>query len=168
MASKRRGRRGAGTVYFSRADKRWVSRYPLGSLDGSRRDKREKYRTEDEAREALKRMRRVYAPGRTTDTLDAWLAEWLPTHAASVRESTATSYRGHVRNHIRPLLGGIPVAELGPADVRRLIADLARKRTCRAGDACKVKHEHPRVSPETIRARRDRSTPVSRATSATL
>lgn len=145
----RRGRRGEGSVYFSHADKRWLARIPLGTVDGKRRDKRVKCLTEDDAKAALRRLRRVYTPGRTTDTLDAWLAEWLPSHCASVRASTATSYRGHVKLHIRPLLGGIPLAELGPADVRRLIANMERKTTCRAG--CKREHEHPHISPETIR-----------------
>ncbi len=147
----RRGRRGSGTVYWSKRDRRWIARLPLGTVAGVRRDKRVKSATEDEAKAALKRLRRDYAPGRTTDTLDAWLAEWLPSHAASVRASTATSYRGHVTHHIRPLLGGIPIAELGPADVRRLIADLEAKRTCRAGVKCKRDHEHQLVQPETIR-----------------
>jgi hypothetical protein len=145
----RRGRRGDGTVYWSKRDRRWIARLPLGTVDGVRRDKREKCLTEDDAKAALKRLRRDYAPGRTTDTLDGWLADWLPSHAASVRASTATSYRGHVKNHIRPLLGGIPLAELGPADVRRLIADMERKTTCRTG--CRKKHEHPLIAPETIR-----------------
>lgn len=117
----RRGRRGDGTVYWSKRDRRWIARVPLLPVEGRRRDKREKHDTEDEAKAALKRMRRVYAPGRTTETLGQWLREWLPIHCASVRASTAVSYRGHVRNHIDPLLGGVPLAELGPADVRRLI-----------------------------------------------
>jgi integrase len=146
----RRGRRGEGTVYWSKRDRRWIARVPLGTVDGVRQEKREKHRTEDEARDALKRLRRVYAPGRTTDTLDAWLDEWLPAHAASVRASTATSYRGHVKHHIRPLLGGIPLAELTPSDVRRLIAELERKpkRPTRKGER---PEDVPRISSQTTR-----------------
>ena len=55
-------------------------------------------------------------------TLDEYLTEWLKAHGPSVRASTLTSYRGHVHRHISPLLGGIIVARLRPADVRRLEA----------------------------------------------
>lgn len=55
-------------------------------------------------------------------TLDAHLAVWLRDTKPTVRASTWRSYEGHVRLHIAPLLGGIPVARLRPSDVRRLIA----------------------------------------------
>lgn len=141
----RRGRRGAGTVYYSKSDKRWLARLPLGSTDGKRRDKREKHRTEDEAKAALKRMRRIYAPGTSAETLGQWLAEWVPAHCASVRGSTAASYRGHVRNHIDPLLGGIPLAELGAADVRRLI------KAMQTPHKSEGRKKQATCSPETVR-----------------
>jgi site-specific recombinase XerD len=124
----RRGRRGEGSVYYDRATKRWTARFPLGTVDGKRLAKRAKFRTRDEADDELDRMRRLYAAGgRTTnDTLDAYLAAWLPGHRA-IRESTRVSYEGHIRLHISPLLGGIQVARLRPSDVRRLITDLERK-----------------------------------------
>jgi hypothetical protein len=124
--AKRRGRRGEGTVYYSRSDRRWVARWPLGVVDGKRQDKRAKFRTQDEAEEELVRMRRLYRAGghSTDDTLDTYLAAWLPAHSRSVRASTATSYEGHVRLHIGPLLGGIPLGRLQPADVRRLVTEL--------------------------------------------
>lgn len=54
-------------------------------------------------------------------TLDAYLASWTEVHGPRVRASTLRSYRGHIKNHIAPLLGGILVAKLRPSDVRRLI-----------------------------------------------
>ena len=125
----RRGRRGEGTVYWSKADRRWVARWPLGVVDGKRQDKRAKFRTEDEADAQLVKFRRLYGQGGkpTTNTLDAWLAEWLPAHARSIKESTRSSYETHIRLYIRPLLGGIPLGRLRPADVRRLVGDLETK-----------------------------------------
>ena len=52
----------------------------------------------------------------------------MRSHGRRVRVSTLTSYTGHVRSHIVPLLGGIPLSRLRPADVRRLVDDLERKR----------------------------------------
>lgn len=124
----RRGRRGDGTVYFSHADKRWVARWPLGVVDGHRQAKRVKCRTERQARGELERMRRIYGAGGTpaTGSLSQYLAEWLPGRR-KLRPSTVASYEGHIRLHIDPLLGGIPLAELQPRDVRRLIDALERK-----------------------------------------
>jgi len=56
---RRRARRGEGTVYHSRHDHRWIARYPLGTIDGKRRDRRKKFLTEDEAIAELERMRRL-------------------------------------------------------------------------------------------------------------
>jgi integrase len=125
----RRGRRGEGTTYYSKADRRWVARFPLGIIDGKRASKRVKCRTEKQALSELERLRRAYGAGGVPamQTLDVYLDEWLAGHGPSVRTSTATSYRGHIDLHISPLLGGIPVASLRPSDVRRLIAHLGRK-----------------------------------------
>lgn len=73
-------------------------------------------------------MRRIYGHGGTpaSGTLGHYLDEWLEGWR-DVRESTRTSYAGHIRLHIGPLLGGIPLAKVQPADVRRLIADLERR-----------------------------------------
>lgn len=120
----RRGRRGEGTHYWSKADRRWIARFPLGVVDGRRIAKRVKCRTEPEAIRELERLRRDYAVGDpATETLDAYLADWLRGIRPSVRPSTFISYSGHVKLHISPLLGGIQTSRLRPADVRRLIAD---------------------------------------------
>lgn len=125
----RRGRRGEGTVYYSRTDRRWVARFPLGVVKGRRAAKRVKCRSERQARAELEQLRRVYGAGGdpATQTLDEYLADWLRAHGRSVEPSTLRSYRGHVDKHIAPLLGGIPVIRLRPSDVRRLIDELERK-----------------------------------------
>lgn len=70
-------------------------------------------------------MLRAYRSGGSPSsaTLDEYLHGWLNEHAPNVGATTLTSYRGHVERHISPLLGGIIVARLQPADVRRLISD---------------------------------------------
>lgn len=126
----RRGRRGDGTVYYSHADRRWVARWPLGIVDGKRQAKRLTARTEREARAKLETLRRTYGAGAipSTATLDTYLGEWLQSHGPSVRPSTLTSYRGHVDRWISPLLGGIPLRDLAPRDVRRLVAAVGKER----------------------------------------
>lgn len=126
--ARRRRRRGEGSVY--RSEGGWIARYPLGSVNGKRITKRVRCKSEREALVELERLRREYGAGGdpATGTLGQYLDSWLKGHRRSITESTATSYEGHIRLHIRPLLGGIPLARLRPADVRRLVDELERKR----------------------------------------
>lgn len=105
-----------------------MARYPLGTVDGRRITKRHRCATEREALAELERMRRIYGSGGTSvnSSLGQYLTEWL-TGWQDVRESTRISYAGHIRLHVAPLLGGIPLSKLQPADVRRLVAELQRK-----------------------------------------
>lgn len=124
---RRRRRRGEGSVY--RSDGSWIARFPLGVVNGKSLNKRVRCRSERDALAELERLRRSYGAGvePASGTLGDYLEGWLRSHGRSVRPSTLTSYAGHVRLHIDPLLGGIPLARLRPADVRRLVDDLDRK-----------------------------------------
>ena len=126
--ARRRRRRGEGTVY--RSGGAWIARYPLGTVNGVRRSKRIRCQSEREALAELERLRRAYGAGvePATHTLGYYLEAWLRSHGRRVRSSTLVSYRGHARLHIVPLLGGIPLSRLRPADIRRLVDDLERKR----------------------------------------
>jgi integrase len=146
--AKRRGVRGMGTVYESQGS--WIASFPLGVVSGKRTRKRERHPSKAAAEDAIARMRRLYGrggdplDGTLGEYLDAWLADAKPT----MRASTWTSYDGHVRLHIVPLLGGIPVRRLRPADVRRLILDrLAAKSQRGKGTDEKPL---PRLSPATV------------------
>lgn len=124
----RRRKRGEGSVFYSKRDRRWIARWSLGVVEGRRQAKRTKHRTPEAAKADLERMRRLYRAGGfpSTGTLDEYLTEWLDAHAESVRPSTIASYRIHVQQHISPLLGGIRLIELAPRDVRRLVATMRR------------------------------------------
>lgn len=124
----RRGRRGEGSVYWSKVDRRWIARWPLGVVDGRRRSKAVKRRTEDEAIAELEELRRLYGAGGTPSnaTLSEYLDGWLA-RRRKLRASTLVSYRGHVRLYIDPLLGGIPLRELTRRDVERLVVELERR-----------------------------------------
>lgn len=123
--ARRRRRRGEGSVYRSQGS--WIACFPLGTSDGKRRSKRVRCKTEDAAYLELDNLRRTYGAGGEpiTGNLGEYLADWIRSHARNVRPRTAEKYRGHIDRHITPMLGGIPVARLRPADVRRLIDHLA-------------------------------------------
>lgn len=122
---KRRRHRGEGSVYFDKTARSWMARISLGTRDGRRVGKKVRAPSELAARRELERLRRAYLSDADplNQTLDEYLADWLAAHGPSVRGSTRVSYAGHINHHISPLLGGIPIARLRPADVRRLIAD---------------------------------------------
>lgn len=123
----RRRHRGAGSVFYSKADGAWIARVSLGVVDGKRIGRKVRAATELGARQELERLQRAYAAGSApaSQTLDEYLNEWLESHRR-VQPSTLRSYRDHVEKHISPLLGGIPVAKLRPSDVERLIRDRER------------------------------------------
>jgi integrase len=112
----RRRRKGSGSVFYSKAERVWIARI---TVDGHRHKARSA--TERGARRELEELRRRYAAATVADTLEEYLGRWLSQHRRP-RASTMTSYEGHVRLHIVPELGQIPVTLLTPADVDRLIA----------------------------------------------
>jgi integrase len=57
-------------------------------------------------------------------TLNEWLDAWWPVYAASVRPGTLSAEEGRMRNHIRSLLGHMPLDEIDPMAVQRWIATL--------------------------------------------
>lgn len=61
------------------------------------------------------------APGPPTETLKAYAEEWLKTAAQNLKASTVGFYRDHLENHVYPLLGDRPIADVSRADCRQLI-----------------------------------------------
>jgi len=54
-----------------------------------------------------------------------WLERWLASRV-SLRASTSRGYAAHVRGYLVPYLGGIPLAELSPADVQAMFTAIIR------------------------------------------
>jgi integrase len=54
-----------------------------------------------------------------------WLERWLASRV-SLRASTRRGYAAHVRGYLVPYLGGIPLAELSPADVQAMFTAIVR------------------------------------------
>jgi integrase len=132
-APRERRRRGSGTVYEDPERGGWVASLPVSSAGGKRVRKRARAASRSEALRALERLRERWAPERDAATLTVgeWLDSWLQSVRSTVRPGTYTSYAGHVSLHIAPLLGGIPLRDLRPADVRRLERELLAKKTLR-------------------------------------
>lgn len=117
---------------FQRGTGAWVARVSLGVRNGKRRQRELHGRTEEEAEVLLRQMlRRLGAgldPTAGRQLTEVYLTDWLAGVAPTVRPATATSYRGHVVNYLAPILGGIQVGKLNPADVRYLLEQMRERR----------------------------------------
>lgn len=59
-------------------------------------------------------------------TLNAWLDMWLPAYEISLKPSAAHSEPGRIKNHVRPLLGHLPLGDIDHLTVQRWVAQLLR------------------------------------------
>ena len=96
---------------------------------------------EKQAQAALDRMQREVADRtapRTDATVDQLLERYLEQFAGG--ENTLELYRGHIRNHISPLIGHLKVGKLTPETLDAFYAELRRCRTHCGGKRRLVDH----------------------------
>lgn len=119
MGTRRRNREGS---IFCRKDGTWVG---IASLPDGRR----KYQyglSEEEVRRKLSGTLRAVDAGQVTDSrgqsvgefLDRWLTD---TVKPNVRPWTFAGYEVHVRLHLKPALGRIPLDKLTPLHVQEMV-----------------------------------------------
>jgi hypothetical protein len=88
------------------------------------------FSTSDEAQEALTQALAAVArgefieTGQSVPTMAAYLADWLA-NRRNLRYSTATLYRGHIDNHLTPLLGRLKLTDVRAHHVDRMMTLLA-------------------------------------------
>lgn len=134
MANRKRGA-GQGSIR-KRPDGLYEARISYGPR-GARRQLSGYGRTEDDAWDALEvklehERRRARLAEIADWTVGEYLAWWVDEELAEqvadgqLAETTRISYARHVRMRITPHLGPLPLPELGPAHVRRWLADLRR------------------------------------------
>ena len=133
MAAARKRANGEGTI-AKRLDGRYVAAAFVPVTGGGRRRVFVYGRTRVDARAKLDDLLRQASDGipraRERQTVGAYLDYWLE-HVVKP-ERRVTTYKGYetmVRIHITPALGRTKLDELGPADVRRLLAALREKQT---------------------------------------
>lgn len=106
---------------------RWVAAVTIRRPDGTRRYVTRWRRSYDAARFALDALMDTLDlrgdPRDHATPLEDHLTAWLRDMKPSLGPLTWESYERHVRIHIAPLLGRIPIGQLRPDDVRRLIRD---------------------------------------------
>lgn len=128
----RRGR-DEGAIYQRGSDDRWVGAVTISRPGQPRRRRSVVRATRAEVRDALRELMRDLETGVTPAgrnvTVKTFIEEWLVGVAPKVRARTHVRYAELLRGHVLPGLGGIQLSKLTPADVRTLLADLAKKPT---------------------------------------
>jgi integrase len=120
-----------GTLIYDETRGLWVGRLPR-SIDPKRRAVYG--RTQAEARDKLRRAQRNAERGLTVlnehtklgEYLEAWLTSTIRkrVQAGRLAATTARSYESHVRVHLVPRLGRVPLRQLRPSHVDGMLADL--------------------------------------------
>ena len=132
--SKRKASRsanGSGTIR-KRSDGRWEGRYSLGfdPKTGKQRQKSVYGATQKEVRQKLSQISVEIDEGTyvepTAMKLGAWLDIWLSDYTVNLKPSTYSSYESHIRIHLKPEIGQIPLSQLSPHILQSFYNDLQR------------------------------------------
>ena len=122
------GRRGhsEGTIYQRESDGRWVASVHLGYKNGKRVRKYFYGRTRRAVAEQLKVALRDQQQGLPVkverQTVAQFLDQWLEAVVRPrVRPSTYKSYAMHIRLHLKPALGHLPLGQLAPQHVQTMM-----------------------------------------------
>ena len=128
MPSYRHRSPGEGSVYQA-ADGRWRGAATWTNPDGTRGRRIVSARTQADARDKLDEVRRELRLGTVPATsrrltVAEYLLAWLGRDRARVRPSTSHGRSVHVRVHLVPALGRIPLVRLTPHDVERMTSGM--------------------------------------------
>lgn len=117
---------GDGSRPVRRKDGYWVARVEAGwTENGTRRRRSVTAKTEAECKRRLRALKREMLAGQTAapttrTTVKRWADAWLPQQAQRLRPKAYAVTEGMIRRWIIPTIGGRRLAELTPADARRL------------------------------------------------
>ncbi len=126
-----RSANGGGTIR-KRSDGRWEGRYSLGfdPKTGKQRQKSIYGATQKEVRQKLSQICTEIDEGTYIEPiamkLGAWLDIWLSEYTVNLKPSTYSSYESHIRVHLKPEIGQIPLSQISPHILQRFFNDLQR------------------------------------------
>lgn len=125
---KRRGK-GEGSL-FQRKDGTWVAEITNGYDDKGKRKTITRYgRTKREAQDKLTIVKTELLHGTLCEpqrlTVAQYLEQWVEGRI-SLHKTTLVDYKGVIRNHLNPHLGGIKLDKLTPMHVQRMLNEMKR------------------------------------------
>ena len=134
MAKK--GAKGGGTIRkktVTRGGKEyayWEARITTGRDPGTGKQLQRSFtgKTQREVREKLQAAAVAVNDGTYTDpsrlTVGQWLDTWTRDYLVNVKQTTACAYQSYIKNHIRPGLGAVRLADLHPHAVQGFVNGL--------------------------------------------
>ena len=138
-----------------RKDGRWEGRYTVGRdpETGKSIIKNVLGKTQAEVKEKLKKAIEenvgiAYGQAKTY-TVGSWLEVWMENYAKiKLRPSTFKTSQGFLKNHIRPQIGNVPLAELTSLDLQRFYKHLLDGGRV---DRIEAKKKPKGLAPKTVR-----------------
>ena len=124
---------GSGTIR-KRAGGRWEGKYTLGydPKTGKLIRKSVYGKTQKEVRLALSKIVSEMDSGTYAEPskmkVSQWLDEWLASYTMNIKPATRSAYEEHIRVHIKPSLGDIPLKQLSTRDIQQLYTNLLKER----------------------------------------
>lgn len=124
---------GSGTIR-KRADGRWEGKYTLGYAPKTGKLIRKSVygKTQKEVRLALSKIVSEMDSGTYAEPskmkISQWLDEWLASYTMNIKPATRSAYEEHIRVHIKPGLGDIPLKQLSTRDIQQLYTNLLKER----------------------------------------
>lgn len=131
MSKKKRNDNGNGSTR-KRADGTWEGRYSAGyNPETGKLIQRSVYgRTQKEVRQKLNEILHDLQDGTyvapTKMTVGEWLDAWLKDYTLNIRPATKAAYEQHVRVHLKPSLGRIPLSKVMAHQIQQVYNDLFR------------------------------------------
>ncbi|MDL2294030.1 tyrosine-type recombinase/integrase [Ruminococcaceae bacterium OttesenSCG-928-D13] len=119
----KRNASGAGGIR-QRPDGRWEARYTSGRDPGTGKQVQKSVygTTQDEVVKKLRHVLTSIDTGTHVEpskmTVGAWLDVWTAEYLHSTKDATQASYKGHIKNHIRPALGAVKLQHLKPHQIQ--------------------------------------------------
>lgn len=116
-----------------RRDGLWEARYSVGRDPGTGKQvQRSIYgKSQKEVRQKLQKIALEIDNGLyikpTKLTVGKWLDMWHKDFLGAVKESTKTSYKQHIKNHLKPAFNSIQMTALKAAPIQQFYNDLQRK-----------------------------------------
>lgn len=113
----KRNAQGSGTIR-QRPDGRWEARYTVGRDPGTGKQVQKSVygSTQKEVRQKLTAAAKALDEGTYQEpmkmTVSQWLDIWAQDYLGDVKPYTVVSYKGHIKNHIKPALGAIKLETL--------------------------------------------------------
>lgn len=155
MARSNRSAQGAGNIRKKTVTRNgqeytyWEARITVGRDPGTGKQVRRSFsgKTQKEVREKMQAAAVAINDGTYKDpskmTVGEWLDIWETEYLGDVKPFTVASYKGQIRNHIKPALGAVKLETLAPHTIQSFYNGLGKPKGDKPGLSAKsIKNVH--------------------------